>query len=116
MPAEVSSSPDHDAEGAQVNCASMDLAIQSSSLSVSLHSRASLNAEAIGLSAQTRLLSEQLADLHIKLDEANYKIGFLEAQLLAQTEKTQELRNCLRETKSARKSFKNWLKTAFAGG
>jgi hypothetical protein len=91
------------------NCASMDLAIQSQALSVSLRSRASLNPETIALTAQVRVLTDQLAQVAMKLDEANYKIGFLEAQMLAQREKSQELRQRLTEDQSPKKGVTAWL-------
>ena len=98
------------------NCASMDLAIQSEAISVSLRSRASLNPETIALSAQVRVLTDQLAQVSMKLDEANYKIGFLEGQMLAQREKAQELQKRLVESQSTKKGLIDWLRDRFSCG
>ncbi|PWT95868.1 MAG: hypothetical protein C5B53_10685 [Candidatus Melainabacteria bacterium] len=96
-------------EGENGNCASMDLAIQSEALSVSLRSRASLNPETISLTAQVRLLADQLAQVTMKLDEANYKIGFLEGQMFAQREKFEELRARVSERQPSKRNVLAWL-------
>jgi septal ring factor EnvC (AmiA/AmiB activator) len=102
------------------NCASMDLDIQSNALSVSLRSRASLNPETIGLSAQVKLLTEQLAQVAMKLDEANYRIGYLEAQIITQTERAQALRRRLKEREcqleAGNRSIIDWLMDKLSPG
>lgn len=107
--AEQSTVPVPSGEAQSDNCASMDLAIQSEALSVSLRSRASMNPETISLTAQVRLLTDQLAQITMKLDEANYKIGFLEGQLFSQREKFEELRMHFRGKPSTRLSIVAWL-------
>jgi len=106
---DVAEDTDTSEPGHNGNCASMDLAIQSEALSVSLRSRASINAETISLSAQVRLLTDQLAQATMKVDEANYKIGFLEGQLLAARERFEELRLRSGETQPAGSSLMAWL-------
>jgi len=93
--------------------ASVDLAIQSKAISVSYHSEAVLNPEVIGLAAQVKLLAEQLAQLTTKLDEANYKIGFLEAKTLAQRLQIRELESRLDGKNHPHwQRFAKWLKNS----
>jgi len=97
---DVAEDTDTSEPGHNGNCASMDLAIQSEALSVSLRSRASINAETISLSAQVRLLTDQLAQATMKVDEG---------QLLAARERFEELRLRSGETQPAGSSLMAWL-------
>ena len=113
------SSPESDQPESE-NCASVDLAIQSSALSVSLRSRASLNPDVIALNAQVRLLTEQLAEAQLKIDEANYKVGFLEAQLYGRREKRQQIETPAEasapvQNEPERKRIGNLLRVLFPG-
>ena len=65
---------------------SMDLSLSVNDLSVSLKTQQSLSAETCALVGQVNLLRQNLAETVQKLEEANYKIGFLQAQLLMQQE------------------------------
>jgi uncharacterized protein YggE len=62
----------------------VDLDIQCNDLTVSLRTRSDVNADMLELCAQVKVLSEQLALAMSQLEEANQKIGFLQAQVLVQ--------------------------------
>jgi hypothetical protein len=62
-------------------------------LAVSLRSEQSMAAEVCGLKGQLVTLAEYLAQANDKLDQANRKIGFLEAQILIQDEQIRQLKN-----------------------
>jgi methylphosphotriester-DNA--protein-cysteine methyltransferase len=63
---------------------SMDLNFSVNDLNVSLKTQQSLSAETCALAGQVNLLRQHLAETVQKLEEANYKVGFLQAQLLMQ--------------------------------
>jgi uncharacterized protein YggE len=62
----------------------VDLDIQCHDLTVSLRTRSDVSADIVELSVQVKVLSEQLAHAMSQLEEANQKIGFLQAQVLIQ--------------------------------
>lgn len=61
---------------------SMDLNFSVNDLNVSLKTQQSLSAETCALVGQVKLLRQHLAETIQKLEEANYKVGFLQAQLM----------------------------------
>jgi len=61
---------------------SMDLNFSVNDLNVSLKTQQSLSAETCALVGQVKLLRQYLDETVQKLEEANCKVGFLQAQLL----------------------------------
>jgi hypothetical protein len=95
------------------NSASVDLSINYDALSVSVRSQSSLSAELIELASQVKLLKEQLSESVAKAQEANYQIGFLQAQVLIQQEQIKELREKSGLSLPAKGGFGNWFRNAF---
>jgi hypothetical protein len=63
-----------------------------------------------------RLLTEQLAEASVKLDEANYKLGFLEANLVHQNARLLELEQRDQSRRASQFSFRTWLKNVLFSG
>jgi hypothetical protein len=97
------------------NSASVDLSIKYDALSVSVRSQTNLAPELIELAAQVRILKEQLCESVAKVEDANYKIGFLQAQVLVQQEQIKELREKGGMRLPAKTGIWEWFRKRFSG-